>query len=456
MIDQLEGGAVTIGNDNGRGASRFGINQAAKPDLNVPNLTRGQAVARYRRYWNAVGGSTLPPGMALAAFDAAVLFGPDDANKWLGESGGDVGHFLQLETAEMHRLAKADPAKYGDDLKGWLNRVEKVRAEAVNRQAFANVEEGLSSDPIKFALGGSNRRPLAAVAGMPEEMSGPAFRPFLQNRLQVGQMMAQRYRAPLRLLTNGDAAAIKDQIDRDPTAAIDFAREATAAVGPAATRSMLSEIGRQGDAGVTLHLADLSASGLDAYADKAARGLGIKRNGTELDKPSRDGIASEFEDFKTVFQGMPELRSAATLTAEAAMLADMQSGEPKSARYYVLGALGATSRNGQMFGGVARVNGMPTLLPHWLSQDRADDALDVMATDWAATGRGPVFQDGSAVPASALRNARLQLLPNGHYLLLDDRSRAFQAKGGRPFTFDWDSVRGPLRQRLGAQAIIAQ
>lgn len=451
VIDELEGGEGNIRNDNGRGLSRFGINQAANPDIDVSKITRAGAVNRYKRYWAAVGASSLPPGMAMAAFDAAVLFGPDDARKWLAESGGDVGAFLAMEQAEMRRLAKENPAKYGDDLKGWLNRVEKVRAEAARRQAFANVQDGLSSDPLKFALGGSGRAPLANVPALPDQPGGPAFRAALQGRLQVGLMMQKQYRAPLRLLTNAEAAFYKDAIERDPLAAVDFAREATAAVGPQAARSMLGEVGKQGQAGVTLHLADLSAAGLDTFADTAARGLALKGQGQALERARLDTIRAELEAVSGVFAGMPELRAAAFQTAEAAMLADVQSGEAKPASFYVKGALGASTRGGKVFGGTTRLNGVDTLIPSWLGRDRADDALDVMAEAWAATGRGPVWTDGTKVDAGDLRKSRLRLLPNGRYLLMDSRGRAYQAKGGQPFSFDWDDAKDALRTRLGAE-----
>lgn len=443
-------GIENVPNDNGRGLSRFGINQAANPDIDVSKLTRAGAVARYKRYWAAVGASSLPPGMAMAAFDAAVLMGPEKARRFVAESGGDVGAFLDLERAEMQRLAKENPARYGDDLKGWLNRVEKVRVEAARRQAFANVQDGLSSDPLKFALGGSGRSPLANVPALPQDPSGPAFRAALQGRLQVGLMMQKQYRAPLRLLTNGEAAYYKDAIERDPRAAVDFAREATAAVGTQAALSMLGEIGRQGQAGVTLHLADLSASGLDSFADKAARGLALKGQGQALDPKSLTELKSRFDDVANVFSGMPELRGVAYQAAEAAMLVDMQSGDAKPASFYMLGALRANMRNGRRFGGPAQLNGATTLLPSWLSVERADDALDIMAHDWAASGNGPVHTNGSPVVEADLRKARLTLRGDGLYLLRDARGVAYQAKGGRPFAFDWDDVRDALRTRLGA------
>ncbi|ODT88105.1 glycosyl hydrolase 108 family protein [Phenylobacterium sp. SCN 70-31] len=454
VIDALEGGAKVNPDDNGRGASKFGFTQAFHPDIDVKTLTRPQAVARARRYWTAVGGDSLPPGLAVVAFDAAFNQGPEKARRWLAESGGDVGAYLALREAEYRRLAKADPAKYGDDLPGWLSRLGKVRAEAARHQAFANVQAGLSSDPIKFALGGNGRAPLASVPPLPDTASGPAFRTALQGRLAVGDMMQRTYRAPLRMLTEGEAAFYKDMIDRDPTAAVDFAREAMAAVGPAAARSLLGEIGRQGEAGVTLHLAALATAGVERFADRAAQGLALKKQGATLDKsPEAAGIRARLDELKTVFAAMPELRLAAQATAEAALLADLQGGEARSAAYYVAGALGASTRNGRVYGGVSRLNGQPVLIPSWLAADQADDALDVLAARWTAGRGGPVHGDGTPVSAAEIGRARLEQLPDGRYRLLDRQGRVMAAPGGRAFTFDWDDARDDLANRLGAGAV---
>lgn len=456
VIDDLEGGDVLIVNDNGRGGSRFGINQTANPDLNVATLTRPQAVARYKqRYWDAVGASRLPPGMDVAAFDAAVLFGPDDAKRWLGQSGGDVGRFLALEQAEMRRLAKADPGKYGDDLKGWLNRVEKVRRNAADRQAFASVQEGLSSDPIKFAMGGTNRAPLAAVPGLPEAAGGPEWQAALRQRLAIGQMMTKTYRAPLRMLTAGEAAFFKDQIERDPMAGVRLAGEALAAVGPQAARSLMAEAGQQGDATVQLHLADLTAAGLGGFAERAAKGLALKEAGAKMEPRDASEIEAELQRRAGLFANQPELRQIARQTAEAAMLADGQGGKAREPWAYVNSALGAVSRGGKTFGGVTRLNGADTIIPSWLAADHADEAVEVMAQSWAATGKGPVYRDGSAIPADRLERMRFQLMPSGRYRVLDGQGAAMMAKGGKPFEFDWDSIQLGLRNRLGPQAVFA-
>jgi hypothetical protein len=463
VIDQLEGGDAVIPNDNGHGVSRFGINQDANPDLKVQGLTRGQAVARYAKYWKAVGASRLPPGLAIAAFDAAVLFGPDDANRWVGQSGGDVGQLLALEHGEMQRLAKADPAKYGDDLKGWENRLGKVRAEAARRQAFANVEEGLSSDPVKFALGSDSRAPIAAVPPLPDDPSGPAFQQALRGRAQLAGYMAKQYRAPYRFLTNAEAAQLGQQIDADPLRAVGFAEDALAAVGPQGAKLLMGELGEKNRATVTLHLADLAAGGLTAYAAQAARGLKLKSENVELAAEHRKDITQEVSLHTALFEGAPELRMVVEQTAQAAMLVDQQAGKLRDPSYYVNGALGASSKDGRMFGGVAHLNGAQAVLPSWLAQDHADDAMEALGQMWAGWAQshggdpqhaGPVYGDGTAVSARDIARMRLQLLPNGNYRILDRRGAALMGRGtGRPFEFDMDAARVALRQRLGPNAV---
>lgn len=59
-------------------------------------------------------------------YDAAVNHGVGYAKKLMAASGGDPKKMLELRRAEYARLAKADPAKYGDDLAGWTNRMRKL------------------------------------------------------------------------------------------------------------------------------------------------------------------------------------------------------------------------------------------------------------------------------------------------------------------------------------------
>lgn len=81
-----EGGDVDDPRDAG-GRTRFGISARAYPTLDIPGLTREDAIAIYRRdYWIPTCCDRLPPALALAVFDTAVNMGRDRAARLLQET----------------------------------------------------------------------------------------------------------------------------------------------------------------------------------------------------------------------------------------------------------------------------------------------------------------------------------------------------------------------------------
>jgi lysozyme family protein len=75
-------------NDRG-GKTRYGISQAANPDIDVANLTEEGAKAVYRkRYWDPIKGDSLPPALACMTFDAAVNQGVEAGSKFLQRAVG--------------------------------------------------------------------------------------------------------------------------------------------------------------------------------------------------------------------------------------------------------------------------------------------------------------------------------------------------------------------------------
>lgn len=154
FVMREEGGYVNHKDDNG-GATNHGITHRTLADWRgVPSVTNEQvrdmapeeARAIYRaRYWNAVRGDEMPPGVDLALFDWAVNAGPARAvrglQRLLGVSAdGAIGPMTlaALRGREPRGLANAlcdtrlahlrsldDWRVFG---KGWAARVARVRA----------------------------------------------------------------------------------------------------------------------------------------------------------------------------------------------------------------------------------------------------------------------------------------------------------------------------------------
>lgn len=452
FVIDIEGGDAIVENDNGKGVTRYGINQTANPDLDVRNLTRAQAVARHRRYMREVGADKMPAALGLVAYDAAINHGPAKARELIAEADGDPGRLLALREAEYRRLAAAEP-RHAAQLSGWMNRLQKVGARAAQLQALDVTQEGLSSDPIKFAMGTDTRAPLAQVAGLPQDVNDPAFGRALAQRLRLGQTMNRDYRAPQRMLTNAESAYYRDMIERDPMSAVTLASAALASVGGRGARDLMAELGQAREATAQLHLADLAAAGLTNFAETAARGLALKAQGEALDTALAAEIAAELEARKGLFAGQPELLGVVRATAEAAALAHTRTNAAQTPDYYVQSALGGSTRNGTVFGGVGVVNGAAVILPPWLARDRAEDVMDYLAEGFEAGGRGPVYRNGQPIPARELEKMRLRLMPNGNYRLIDRQGTALLGRGGGAFEMDLDAAAPGLRRRFGAGAV---
>lgn len=83
LILDHEGGYVNDPKDPG-GETKYGISKRAYPHLNIRDLTKQQAGEIYRKdYWNKVRGDSIPPAVAIVAFDIAVNMGVSVAIKML-------------------------------------------------------------------------------------------------------------------------------------------------------------------------------------------------------------------------------------------------------------------------------------------------------------------------------------------------------------------------------------
>lgn len=105
-ILDIETGRLVV--DNNGAKTRWGINQAANPDVDVEGLDRAGARGLYHsRYWLAIRGPELSPSVAVQVFDSAVNQGVDGATRVLQLAAGVTadGIFGPVTLAAAQRLA---------------------------------------------------------------------------------------------------------------------------------------------------------------------------------------------------------------------------------------------------------------------------------------------------------------------------------------------------------------
>jgi lysozyme family protein len=143
-----EGGYVE--DDAGKGPSKFGINKAANPDIDIKKLTKDQAREIYKkRYWDAIGGDSLvakDPALAKVAFDTAVNMGPAKAKQLVERSKGDPAAMLQMRQQHYDDLVKKDPEKFAPYEKGWRARVADLATSVIPSAQAAEPPKATPTD----------------------------------------------------------------------------------------------------------------------------------------------------------------------------------------------------------------------------------------------------------------------------------------------------------------------
>lgn len=369
-----------------------------------------------------------------------------------GEVG--IGEFL-ASVARGNPRSAAYPRAVAEALAGGQADAEwrETQAQAI----VTNATEGFASDPVSFAFRHqlSGAIPLDVDSVFIGGDAGAQWSEALRARGALGGNLADQHGVPLRYFTNGEVAAYRDRFNRDPASAVEFARRARAALGARGARDALAEVGQGDEASAAIHLSDLAVSGDASFVDQATRGLSLAASGQTLEKEARDEIAESLAQYRTQFRNAPSLMAAITNSARAAALADQADGQAqrRTAEEYVQAAMGRTQFQGRNYGGVTRVNGSTVLLPRWLATEQADDALRVMAANWAERGRGPVYSNGQPMPAREISRMTMVVMQNGLYSLVDGRGRVAYARNGQPFQVNLDAGRDFIRARLGAGAV---
>ena len=143
--------------DDGGGPTNHGITLATlthwrgRPCTaeDVQNLGLPEATAIYRAlFWTVIGGDSLPSGVDLISFDAAVNQGPGTAAIFLQKAAGVVadGHVGPITVAAVLKatpsilitdIAAERMTDYQEDSgwddfgRGWTNRVNSIKATAL-------------------------------------------------------------------------------------------------------------------------------------------------------------------------------------------------------------------------------------------------------------------------------------------------------------------------------------
>lgn len=122
-------GGYKASDGNSGAPVNFGINQRANPDIDVKNLTKDQAKAIYKtRYWDAIGGDSLPPATAMVALDAAALQGVGVAKKLIMDADGDPQAMIDIRRNQLTNLAASDPTQR-PFLAQWMKRLDGLEQQ---------------------------------------------------------------------------------------------------------------------------------------------------------------------------------------------------------------------------------------------------------------------------------------------------------------------------------------
>jgi lysozyme family protein len=152
---QFEGGLNP--NDTNGTPSKFGINQAANPDVYDSVKTPSDASqVYYNRYWKPLGADQMDPKLAHVAFDTAVISGVGKAKELIAQANNDPEKLLQLRKEFQDNLIAKNPEKYGKYEKAWNNRVDQLRTDIGNKLDLPQ-QQGLAvkaEEPTKEKKGG--------------------------------------------------------------------------------------------------------------------------------------------------------------------------------------------------------------------------------------------------------------------------------------------------------------
>jgi hypothetical protein len=110
------------------GLTKFGIDKASHPGININRITLESATNIYWQEWQKDDIESLKDGLGEVFFNACINCGRGRANQFLHNPGhpNDGSGFLDAQEAYYKRLVNARPS-LGKFLTGWLNRTADLR-----------------------------------------------------------------------------------------------------------------------------------------------------------------------------------------------------------------------------------------------------------------------------------------------------------------------------------------
>lgn len=161
VVEKNEGGFTAIDGSSGAPAI-YGVNRKWHPEAfdEAKKLTdekgeaAGKAYARefYKKeFWDKNGIGNLPKESQLVVMDGVVNHSSSFGQKLVeaAKNGASPDELSQMRRGEYQRLAKANPEKYGNDLKGWMSRMDRIEGSSM----LGTVGKYMTADQQARAVG---------------------------------------------------------------------------------------------------------------------------------------------------------------------------------------------------------------------------------------------------------------------------------------------------------------
>ncbi len=329
VLNTLEGGAQVVDNRDGGGTTKFGITKRNNPDVDVANLSFGQAKGiAQSRYWQDAYDQA-NPAVAAIAFDAGFINSKSFAREIATKYANDPAGALAAYRSRLQSIAqKPDKARF---LRPWMNRVDRlasylgVGSEPTNGDAA----DDLINDP-SFALNPEPLDPVEAARRNP----GVSF----ADQFTGGLALRPEDRTKLIEFRDQIAREVKGEWQRKRAEQQDEAGQSfllrLSGLGPSVTPTEIAEAARRRDitpqqTATLLNVIRQDAERDEARAERAANEA--ERDRAKADEDTAQSITAQL---------MGPVYSGQRSPAEALRLFSQQAAgiDPK-VRRAVLGAI---------------------------------------------------------------------------------------------------------------------